>query len=225
MTGLTGAPAPRRHDDRRQRRGTGPGAPADRGRRPRLGGIAGNETLTSATAAVLTVLLLAEGVTVLNVRGLLHPHMFIGMVLIGPVLLKLSSTGYRFARYYSGARAYREKGPPAPALRMLAPVLVLATIGVLATGVALMALGRRSDAILGLHKLAFVVWGAAFAAHFLAHLPRVLRSLRADWTAAKRVEVRGAGQRAMLLCASLGGGVALAVAVLPLITAWHGGRR
>ena len=40
-------------------------------------------------------------------------------------------------RYYTGARAYREKGPPALPLRMLAPVLVAATIGIFASGVAL----------------------------------------------------------------------------------------
>ena len=46
-------------------------------------------------------------------RGLLGPHMFIGLVLIGPVALKLASTGYRFVRYYTGAPVYVAKGPPA----------------------------------------------------------------------------------------------------------------
>jgi hypothetical protein len=32
---------------------------------------------------------------------------FIGMVLVPPVLLKVDSTGWRFARYYRGAPAYR----------------------------------------------------------------------------------------------------------------------
>ena len=32
---------------------------------------------------------------------LLWVHLFVGMVLIGPVLLKMASTGYRFARYYT----------------------------------------------------------------------------------------------------------------------------
>ena len=68
------------------------------GAQPRLGGTEGNEILTSATAAVLTVLLLAEGVTVIRMNGLVTVHMFIGMVLIPLVLLKVASTGYRFAR-------------------------------------------------------------------------------------------------------------------------------
>jgi hypothetical protein len=82
------------------------------GWRDRLGGTEGNEILTSATAAVLTVLLVAEGITILRMGGLVSAHMFIGMLLIPPVLLKLASTGYRFIRYYTGARIYREKGPP-----------------------------------------------------------------------------------------------------------------
>jgi hypothetical protein len=60
--------------------------------------------------------------------------------------------------------------------------------------------------------------------HFLAYVPRVARSLRADWGAARRDAVPGAGLRAMLTAAALGGGAALALALLPAINAWHGGR-
>lgn len=38
-------------------------------RSARFGGTEGNEILTSATAVVLVVLLVAEGVTILNMRG------------------------------------------------------------------------------------------------------------------------------------------------------------
>ena len=190
--------------------------------RARLGGTDGNEILTLSTAAVLTVLLIAEGVTVLDVRGLLRPHMFIGLVLVPPVALKLASTGYRMVRYYTGARPYREKGPPPTALRMLAPALVVATVAVLASGIALMAVGHRSDALLTAHKVSFIVWGALFAAHFLWYAPRALRSLRRDWGASRRHAVPGSGWRAALLAAALGGGVALALSLLPLISAWQG---
>ena len=47
-------------------------------------GVAGNEILTSATAVLLTALLIAEGVTVIHMNGLGTVHMFIGMVLIPP---------------------------------------------------------------------------------------------------------------------------------------------
>ena len=187
------------------------------------GGTDGNEILTSATAIVLTALLLAEGVTILNMRGLRGAHMFIGMALIPPLLLKLASTGYRFVRYYAGTRAYREKGPPLLALRLLAPVLVATTVAVFVTGVLLLVAGHKSGSLLEIHKVSFIVWGAVFAMHFLAYLPRVVRSLRVDWGAARRRAVPGTGLRGMLVAASVGGGAALALALLPTINSWHGG--
>ena len=59
------------------------------------------------------------------------------MLLIPPVLLKIGSTGWRFVRYYRGSPAYRRKGPPPALLRLLGPVVVILTVGVLASGVAL----------------------------------------------------------------------------------------
>ena len=76
-------------------------------------GVAGNARLTGAIAAALLVLLAAEGATIPFIGPLLGPHIFIGLLLIPPVLLKLASTGYRFARYYTGSRRLRRKGPAA----------------------------------------------------------------------------------------------------------------
>jgi hypothetical protein len=187
-----------------------------------LGGTAGNETLTSATALVLVALLIAEGITIVRIGSLRSEHMFIGMVLIPPVLLKLGSTGYRFVRYYAGTRAYRAKGPPPMPLRVLAPLLVITTLLVFATGVALLIVGHRPGLLFTVHKVSFIVWGAFFGVHFLAHLPRMARSLRDDWTREGRRRVPGSGMRLALVVASLGGGAAVALAVLPLITGWHG---
>ena len=190
-------------------------------RRDRLGGAEGNAILTSATAAVLTVLLVGEGITILRIGGLVSVHMFVGLLLIPFVVLKLASTGYRFVRYYAGARAYREKGPPALALRLLAPVLVATTAGVFVTGVWLLLLGDRSDQLLLIHKVAFIVWGGVFAIHFLAYLPRVIRSVRADWGGVRRQAVPGTGLRGMLVATSLGAGLALALSLLGAIAGWQ----
>src|SRR5947209_19688083 len=103
----------------------------------RTGGVAGNARLTGAVAVALLVLLAAEGVTIPFIGQLLGPHMFIGLLLIPPVALKLASTGYRFARYYTGNETYVRKGPPPVLLRMLAPGVVLTTLAVFGTGVAL----------------------------------------------------------------------------------------
>ena len=45
------------------------------------------------------MLLAVIGVTILRIGQLLSVHLFVGMLLIGPVLLKMGSTGYRFLRY------------------------------------------------------------------------------------------------------------------------------
>ena len=200
---------------------TDAGATVVRRRRDRLGGTEGNEILTSATAVVLVALLIAEGVTIVWLGDLLTEHMFIGIVLIPPVLLKLGSTGYRFARYYTGARRYREKGPPLLPLRLLAPVLVATTLLVFVTGVALLIIGHRSDLVLQLHKVGFIVWGMCFAVHSLSHLPRTWRSLSATWSASRHERAPGSLLRGALVSASIGGGLALALALLSLIESWH----
>jgi hypothetical protein len=207
----------------------GPAAPGRRrgtarvGWRERLGGTEGNEILTSATAALLVVLLAAEGVTIIRMGGLVGVHMFIGLLLIPPVLLKIASTGYRFFRYYTGARTYREKGPPLLGLRLLAPILVASTVGVLATGVWLLALGHRSDQVLQLHQIAFIVFAVVFTIHFLAYSPRMVRSLRADWGPIRRQAIPGTGLRGTLVAASFGAGLALSLSLLSAIAGWHGG--
>ena len=164
-------------------------------RSARLGGPAGNQILTCASAVVLMLLLMAEGITILEIGSLRSEHMFIGMVLIPPVLLKLGSTAYRFARYYAGTRAYVDRGPPALPLRLLAPLLVLATVIVFATGVALLIVGHKSGALFTLHKVSFIVWGAVFGVHFLAHLSRMARSL-AERLDGRRQDARAGLRRA-----------------------------
>ena len=67
------------------------------------------------TGAVLLAGFAVEGVTILEIHRLIWLHFVVGFLLIGPVLLKICSTGYRFARYYLRSEPYRRKGPPAAA--------------------------------------------------------------------------------------------------------------
>ena len=73
------------------------------------------------TGAVLLILLAVECYTILRIGRLLTLHVFLGMLLLGPVTLKAASVLYRFARYYTGNEPYRRKGPPEPLLRVLGP--------------------------------------------------------------------------------------------------------
>ena len=139
------------------------------------GGTDGNERLTSITGLVLIVLLLVIGVTILRIGELISVHLFVGLLLIGPVTLKMASTAYRFARYYMQDPLYRRKGPPELILRLTAPVLVLSTVGVFVSGVILMFEGRaHRDSMLLMHKVSFILWGAVFAVHVLGHLPEII---------------------------------------------------
>src|SRR5579871_1180016 len=94
-----------------------------------LGGAVGNNRLTSVLGVILLIGLAVEGVTIPRIHQLLSVHVFVGMLLLGPVAAKLASTGYRFARYYAGGVEYVRLGPPQPLMRFLvAPVLVLSTL-------------------------------------------------------------------------------------------------
>ena len=180
-----------------------------------------NARLTGALAAVLLVLLAAEGFTVLSVRKLLAPHVFIGMLLIPPVLLKIGSTTYRFVRYYLGSEAYRRKGPPPVLLRLLGPFVVALTVSVLGTGVVLMFVPRGSrHAWLFLHKASFVLWFGAMTIHVLGHLADTARLSPRDWYGRTRREVRGAGIRQWAVVASVVIGVLLGLLLVGRTGRW-----
>lgn len=170
-----------------------------------------NERVTAASGAALLLLLAAEGVTILFIRPLLSAHVFIGMLLIPPVALKLASTGWRFMRYYRGAREYVEKGPPMLALRLLAPVVVVSTVVLFGTGIGLIVRGPGGGLLLGLHKVSFVLWLAVTGIHVVAYVWRVPRIARADW------------RPWLLVGGAVAAGVVLALATVQYAHPWlHG---
>ncbi|MDX6410917.1 MAG: hypothetical protein QOE91_433 [Gaiellaceae bacterium] len=177
-------------------------------RRLFAGGSAANEQLTALVASVLLLLLAIEGATLLQIQSLLTVHAFVGMLLIPLVALKLASTGWRMLRYYRRAEEYVRLGPPHVVLRVLvAPVVVLSTIVLFATGVALLLLDQTHGTIVGLHKASFIVWVGAMSVHVLTRatkLPRVLRH-----------RLSGAALRVAVVSGAVLAGVLLAVATLP----------
>jgi len=190
--------------------------------RRRSGGPDGNERLTAAAAVLLFLLLAAEGVTILFLRPLFSAHVFIGMLLIPPVALKLGSTGWRFLRYYGRDPEYRRKGPPLLPLRLLAPVVIVSTIGVFVTGVALLVVGPGGGIVLGLHKASFAIWLVATAIHVLAYLTRVPALAAADWRRGGGTTgaIEGSPARRLLLAATLVAGAILAVATVHYAQPW-----
>ena len=186
----------------------------------RTGGVAGNSRLTGAVAVSLLVLLAAEGVTIPFIGQLLGPHLFIGLMLIPPVALKLGSTGYRFARYYTHDEPYVRKGPPPAALRVLAPGVVLTTVALFGTGVALLFTGPPSSTLIFAHKLSFIAWVALMTIHVLGHLLELPRLASADWRRTRDARLAGAGLRAGVLAAAIVVGVACGFLALSVGKAW-----
>jgi hypothetical protein len=197
--------------------------PRSRPRALLAGGTDGNERLTGLTGLLLIVLLAVLGVTIIRIGQLLWLHLFLGLLLLGPLALKLMSTGYRFVRYYTDNAAYREKGPPHPALRGLAPVVVALTLAVFVTGILLLALGPSSrDPLVLLHKVTFIAWIAFTALHVLGHVPEILKLRPA---AERAMPGSGAGEagRWLSLSSALVLGLVVAVVLIPEFSAWtHG---
>ena len=200
---------------------------SDLGPSPRAN-VEGNERLTAITGALLLVLFAAEGVTILSLSSLLYWHYFIGLLLIGPACVKIGSTVYRFARYYTGHRDYVRKGPPAPLLRVLGPLVILTSVGVIATGVVL---GLVKSAtyhglpILFLHKASFVLWVAVMTVHVVAYAWRLPVLVSADVRGSRAYGVAsvvgGRGLRWSVTALGLLAGAILAVAGAHLASSWH----
>ena len=187
-------------------------------------GVEGNARLTGTTAAVLLVLFAAEGVTVLRVRSLLTAHVVLGMLVLPPVLLKVGSTLWRFARYYLGAPEYRRKGPPPAGLRLLGPLVVVLTLVLLASGIALLLAptGVRPP-LLQLHQVSFVLWFCVMTVHVLAHIAETARLVPRDLYRRTRRQVRGAGARQWAVLGALALGMLLAMVTAPLVGPWLSG--
>jgi hypothetical protein len=190
------------------------------------GGVDGNEWLTTATGAVLIALLAVLGVTIVRIGQLTWLHLFLGFLLLGPVALKLASTGYRFARYYAHSDAYVDRGPPPWPLRTIAPAVVASTVVVFASGIVLLFKGPRHPGLwLSLHKVSFIVWLVFTALHVLGHLPRVGGLLRVPRSGAASGATSltggdGAAGRWIALAGAIVAGVVVAIVLIPHFGAW-----
>jgi hypothetical protein len=211
---------------RRPLPGTRAGPDGDEDRLP-FGGPAGNARLTGTTAAVLLVLLAAEGATLLQLRTLITPHVVIGMVLVPFVAVKLASTGWRMVQYYRGAPLYRERGTPPLLLRLLGPFLIVTTSTVFVSGIALLLVPHAwRDTLFFLHKASFILWFGVMTVHVLGHIVDTSRLAPADFVARTRSHVRGVGARMWIQAAGLVIGILLAVLMAPTVGPWiaAGGR-
>jgi hypothetical protein len=142
-------------------------------------------------------------------------HMFLGLMLIPPVLLKCGSTVYRFGSYYAGRPAYVERGAPHIVLRAVGPLVVLSSLSLLGTGLWLLLVGH-DDAVLTLHQGSFIAWVGLMTIHFLGH---IREAVVATWQEFRPRRADAAGRRRSwrlaALVLSLALGVGLAAGLMP----------
>ena len=205
-----------------------PGAPeAPEGSQAALGldGPEGNERLTAMTGAVLLIGLAVECYTILRIGRLLTLHVFLGMLLLGPVVLKAGSVLYRFVRYYTGSAPYRRKGPPALLLRVIGPIIMLLTACVFGSGIMLAVTGPSygpPGGWLEVHRISFIAWAFFIVIHVLAYVPRVPRLLAAEARGGSLLGLLGGrGTRLALLIASLLAGLVIALLTVHLAGKWE----
>ena len=196
---------------------------------PGTGGPAGNALLTAWTALVLLVGSVAELLTLFDVNGLISWHVAIGALLVPPAVVKTASTGWRIARYYVGDASYRQAGPPPMLLRLLGPLVVVSTLGLLGSGVLLVLLGPvRSHAtlldVVGLrmdwvtvHQGLFAVWVVATGLHLLG---RFIPALRLTLASRSGTAVPGGWSRWSLLAIMTASAAALAVTLVHADGSW-----
>ena len=201
---------------------TGPGAPAE-----------GNGRLTASTSAILLTLFAIEVATVvMGVRANLALHVMVGLLLVPPLLVKMAAVGWRFVRYYRHDMQYRRKGPPAPVLRILGPVLLAITLALFISGITLLlapgAFGGPRGITYQIHVASFYIWMLLILVHAAGHARDLRRLAPRDWLRRTRAAVPGAVARQAIALASLAAGLALALSLVGHVrtfqnTAHHGG--
>lgn len=197
------------------------------GPKPRQPNPDGNDRLTAAVGILLLIPIAVELATIfLGVHTFMSLHVFVGLALIPPVLLKLGSTGWRFVRYYTRSRPYVTRGPPRLRMRLLAPLLVAATVVLFGSGVAMGVLhGHALQVARRLHGPASVVWLVLVGIHVLVYLRRAVSSSSGDLDSAARADVPGATWRSYALGTALVLGLVAAVATVPSQHRWVNLRR
>lgn len=185
-------------------------------------GVVGNERMTALAGAVLLVLILVELVTSASLRTLLSAHVFVGVLLVGPLAVKLGSTGYRFLRYYTRSPAYLRRGPPRLVLRILAPLLIATTLVVIGSGIGLVVTGPvQAGLLLPLHNISVLFWFSMIAIHIFAYIWRTPHLVADDWRKhSGRNLAPGRGLRMGVNLGALLVGAVAAILLFPSAAPW-----
>jgi hypothetical protein len=180
-----------------------------------------NERMTAIAGAVVFVFIIAELLITANLHGLLTEHIFVGVLLSGPLVVKMFSTGYRFFRYYTKSSDFVRKGPPNIILRLLAPFLVLTTFLVFISGFGLTF--GHDDRLFGkIHSVSVALWIPLTAVHAYAYIRKVPGLIASDWKTQSKYQVSGRKWRLGINIAGLMAGAIAAIVMLPLYASGWG---
>ena len=216
-------------------------------RRLTAGGTTGNERLTTATGVVLLVLLAVIGVTILRLRSLLWVHLFVGMLLIGPIALKIGQHGLPLRALLHRRPALPPQGPAVRACCGCSPRSSSSRRSRCSPAVSRCCSSGhpRAGRCCRSTRSASSSGSLVTSLHVLGHLPEVAAAVGLGAETASKVDVLGAmgstdggdlsaweapgaaltaragrAGRGLSLAGALAGGAVLAVAVIPQFGPW-----
>jgi hypothetical protein len=179
-----------------------------------------NKRMTAIAGTILFVLIIVELVITANLNELLSEHIFIGVLLSGPLVIKMFSTGYRFFRYYTKSPDFVRAGPPNILLRLLAPFLVVITILVFVSGFGLVLGGHAHEELFfKIHAVSVALWLPLLAVHIYAYIRKASGLIANDWTGKSKTRVPGReGRLGINVAAIIVSGIAAII-----MTPWNAG--
>ncbi|WP_436664385.1 hypothetical protein ACOALA_10305 [Alicyclobacillus acidoterrestris] len=181
-----------------------------------------NERLTALAGGVLFVVIAAQLVITANLRALISIHIFVGVLLCGPLIVKLCSTAYRFVQYYTHSPSFAQKEAPNIWLRVLAPFLVVVTLMVFVSGFALAIVGpSHIGVILDIHAACVALWLPLLAVHVYAHIRKASHWIASDWNNQDQASGFGRSARFSINIFGLILGALGAIAMIPVSAPWR----
>lgn len=196
---------------------------------PPSGGPAGNARMTALLGLLILIGFGAQLLTTLNVNAVVVWHVAIGCALLVVVVAKLGTTSWKILRYYAGSPAYRREGPPPTILRVVGPLLMLASVLALGLGLRLILIGAEAGRTplttlfgqpitsVSLHSAAVWVLGLLLALHLIGRFVPMTHRVRRPFDA-----VPGGPARIVFLAGVVGLAIAAAVWGVGHLSGWSG---
>jgi hypothetical protein len=167
------------------------------------------------------------------------PNLFLGLAVIGPVALKLASTGYRFCALLHPRPGLPAQGSTDPGAARAGAAGHIPDRSAARYGGGTVVRRPRCGPLGEAHKICFIAWITFTAIHVLGHLPEILRVLSSSTDSRRQIialrtaqpagmrssagiadRTEGARGRAGALLISLLAGLVLATALIGQFSVW-----